>query len=97
MRNRITSLAFIAGSAIAFTSPAQSQEADISTPSNMHSQVSVDSKESESTNKKDSWIRELQPKAGILNKDCDLFNAPRSLACVGTTPGVQRGGVEAGR
>ena len=36
-----------------------------------------------------NWLGELPIKSGVLNKDCDLFENPRSQACVGASPAVK--------
>ena len=36
-----------------------------------------------------SWMGELQIKSGVRNKDCDLFDNPRSQACVGASLAVK--------
>jgi len=35
------------------------------------------------------WLNGLQMKSGMSHKDCDIFNSPRSQACVSSSPNVK--------
>ena len=86
----LSALAGIAGTFISLPSSALAEELKIpsQTPAVAEAPKATEAAK-QPTVKNSEWMKGLQMKSGVINKDCDLFNAPRSQACVGTAPSVK--------
>jgi len=80
----------LASTSVALTSSAQAEELKLppSTPAVAEATKSTVTPE-QSAVKPTGWQNGLQMKSGVYNKDCDLFNSPRSQACIGSSPHVE--------